>query len=55
MALYNKEKTATGTIVNRVTWTPKDDGTVRQYWETHTYKQKEWQNAFDGIYKKVKK
>ena len=40
-------------IVNRITWTAKPDGTVRQLWETSTDKG-EWTVAFDGLYRKKK-
>lgn len=40
-----------GFIINRITWIPNNDGTVRQLWETTTNK-KEWKIAFDGLYKR---
>jgi hypothetical protein len=49
MVLSSEEKTKEGFIENRITWTPNEDGTVRQMWETRTDKQKEWQLSFDGI------
>lgn len=36
----------------RITWTPREDGTVRQHWETSTDGGKSWTTAFDGIYAK---
>lgn len=36
--------------VNRITWTPNDDGTVRQLWETSADGGKTWTVAFDGLY-----
>lgn len=39
-----------GTI-DRITWTPNADGTVRQHWETSSDEGKTWSNAFDGLYK----
>ena len=38
-----------GTI-NRVTWTPNDDGSVRQFWESSTDDGETWSVAFDGLY-----
>ncbi|MEM7050046.1 MAG: tetratricopeptide repeat protein [Acidobacteriota bacterium] len=38
--------------VNRITWTPNDDGSVRQHWETSTDGGKTWNTAFDGLYVK---
>jgi tetratricopeptide (TPR) repeat protein len=40
---------ATGAI-NKVTWTPNPDGSVRQYWQSSTDGGKTWSVAFDGIY-----
>lgn len=37
---------------NRITWTPKSDGTVRQLWEISKDQGMSWQTAFDGLYKK---
>ena len=39
----------TGTI-NRVTWTPDDDGGVRQFWETSSDNGETWSVGFDGYY-----
>ena len=39
-----------GTI-NRVTWTPNDDGSVRQFWETSTDGGETWSVGFDGLYR----
>lgn len=38
-----------GYIYNRVSWTPKEGGKVRQHWQTSPDKQ-EWTTAFDGVY-----
>jgi len=32
------------------TWTPLEDGTVRQFFEQHNPEKQEWQPWFDGIY-----
>ena len=37
--------------VQRITWTPNPDGTVRQHWQTSA-DGKEWTTAFDGLYRK---
>ena len=47
MTNQNKER-----YVNRITWTPYDDGTVRQHWETSTDQGTSWHTAFDGLYKR---
>jgi hypothetical protein len=34
----------------RITWTPNEDGSVRQHWENSTDGES-WKTAFDGIYR----
>jgi hypothetical protein len=46
--------TAKGESMNRITWTPRPDGTVRQLWEVSADKGRTWQVEFDGVYKKVR-
>jgi hypothetical protein len=41
-----------GTI-NRITWTPAPDGTVKQYWDASSDGGRTWKTAFDGKYVKV--
>ncbi|MDQ6931043.1 MAG: DUF1579 domain-containing protein [Candidatus Eremiobacteraeota bacterium] len=36
--------------LQRITWTPESDGTVRQHWVVSSDNGKTWQDAFDGIY-----
>lgn len=36
--------------IDRVTWTPLANGTVRQHWESSTDGGATWSTAFDGIY-----
>ncbi len=36
---------------HRITFTPNDDGSVRQFWQS-TNAKGEWETAFDGIYTK---
>jgi hypothetical protein len=36
-------------MTHRITWTPNDDGTVRQHWETSADGQA-WTTVFDGLY-----
>ena len=38
-----------GPYVNRISWTPNEDGTVRQHWETRTG-DADWTTLFDGLY-----
>ncbi|WP_448549487.1 hypothetical protein [Thalassotalea fusca] len=39
--------------LNRITWTPNKDGTVRQFWQSSKDNGKTWSTVFDGVYKKV--
>lgn len=41
-----------GSPVNRVTWTPNPDGSVRQHWQSSQDGGKTWSDVFDGIYRK---
>lgn len=38
--------------IERITWTPNSDGSVRQHWEQSTDGGKTWSTAFDGLYRK---
>ena len=38
--------------IERITWTPNADGTVRQHWEQSTDGGKTWTTAFDGLYRR---
>lgn len=40
--------------IDRITWTPNEDGTVRQHWQRTTDGEKNWTDIFDGTYKRVK-
>ena len=45
--------TADGTTtIDRITWTPNADGTVRQHWEKSTDDRATWTTAFDGLYRR---
>lgn len=37
-------------VVQRITWTPLEDGRVRQHWESTSDGGKTWTTAFDGYY-----
>ena len=43
---------AGGTQLERITWTPNADGTVRQFWQQSTDGGATWITAFDGLYRK---
>jgi len=46
--------TAAGSI-NRITWTPNPDGSVRQFWQNSSDRGTTWTVIFDGTYTKKKK
>jgi hypothetical protein len=45
-----KDPASGAAVVNRLTWTLRPDGKVRQHWETSTDGGKTWRTAFDGLY-----
>ena len=49
----NTTNSAGNAILNRITWTPNQDGTVRQLWESSEDNGKVWQVLFDGLYSKA--
>jgi hypothetical protein len=42
-----------GTALHRISWTPNEDGTVRQLWETSLDGGDSWSVLFDGLYIKA--
>jgi hypothetical protein len=40
--------------IERITWTPNADGTVRQHWQQSTDGGVTWTSAFDGLYRRKK-
>lgn len=40
----------TGMALHRISWTPNEDGSVRQLWETSTDDGRSWSILFDGLY-----
>ena len=47
------QSTSRGKHVDRITWTPNADGSVRQLWETSEDSGATWVSAFDGLYRKT--
>jgi tetratricopeptide (TPR) repeat protein len=39
--------------IQRITWTPLEDGRVRQHWESTTDAGKTWSTVFDGYYSRT--
>ena len=54
MQMTGESTSPKGTVLNRITWTPSPDGSVRQFWEASTDGGKTWQVAFDGRYRRTK-
>lgn len=52
MVLQGAGLTPKGPMQNRITWTPRADGSVRQFWEISSDGGKTWQASFDGVYRK---
>lgn len=53
MVLSDRDTRAPGQkLINRITWTPNADGTVRQHWETSDDDGATWKTAFDGLYRR---
>ena len=50
MVLTGQSKTAKGTSLNRITWTPLDGGKVKQEWAISSDNGLNWQISFVGIY-----
>lgn len=42
-----------GTALQRITWTPARDGSVRQHWESSEDDGETWSTVFDGTYRKI--
>lgn len=40
-------------IINRITWTPNADGSVRQHWQSSKDGEQSWTTVFDGLYRKM--
>jgi hypothetical protein len=40
-------------VIDRITYTPRPDGSVRQWWQVSRDGGKTWTTSFDGIYRKT--
>jgi hypothetical protein len=54
MVLSGERETPQGTVIDRIAWTPLDDGRVRQRWDVSRDGGTTWQAVFDGIYARRK-
>jgi len=52
MVLSGSHQVGGKDVVERITWTPNADGTVRQFWEQSKDGGKTWGVAFDGLYRR---
>ena len=51
MQLQGKRENRKGKkVLDRITWTPLEDGRVRQHWQSSEDKGKTWTEVFDGYY-----
>lgn len=50
MVLSGARETPRGAVVDRISWTPLEDGRVRQHWEVSSDGGASWQTLFDGLY-----
>jgi hypothetical protein len=41
------------TVLDRITWTPRPDGSVRQWWQASRDGGATWTTQFDGIYRRA--
>jgi len=53
MSMSGKRIAQGAEILDRITWTPNDDGTVRQLWEMSTDGGTSFRTLFDGLYRPV--
>jgi len=54
MRLEGVQRTTSGTSHRaRITWTPNDDHSVRQLWETSADDGRTWRVEFDGRYERA--
>jgi hypothetical protein len=52
MVLTGEHEVGGKHLVEKITWTPNADGSVRQHWEQSADAGKSWTTAFDGHYRK---
>lgn len=53
MVMEGERRLADGTRqLNRLTWTPNADGTIRQIWQTSRDQGMRWTLVFDGLYRR---
>jgi hypothetical protein len=40
------------TVYHQITWTPNEDGSVRQHWQMAKENTNDWKTLFDGLYRR---
>lgn len=50
MVMTGETATEGATAIDRISWTPNRDGTVRQHWERSKDQGASWTTVFDGLY-----
>jgi hypothetical protein len=54
MVLEGARRTRAGkSVIDRITWTPNRDGSVRQFWQASNDGGTTWTTQFDGLYRHV--
>ncbi len=53
MVLEGEQTDGAGRLLNRISWTPHADGTVRQVWEQSFDDGQTWRPVFDGRYARL--
>jgi len=54
MILQGEHINAGEAVIDRITWTNNEDGTVRQVWEKSKDNGQSWNAVFDGLYRQKK-
>lgn len=55
MVMEGERRLPDGTnTLERITWTPNADGSVRQHWQSSRDRAMRWTTVFDGTYRRVK-
>jgi len=53
MVMSGHRMTQNGEIIDRITWTPMDDGRVEQKWDQSSDDGETWTTGFRGLYERV--
>ena len=53
MVMTGKDYQSDVVRINRVTWTPRSDGSVEERWQTSTDAGRSWQAHFYGVLQRI--